>query len=217
MIKVGIIGASGMAGRTIYKLAAATQDLNQIGIVRHEKKAKEVLGDDVQLLSGDIFAMTDSLLSRFDVIVDAFGTNPADADRHLKLAEKLVNLARKNKIRLIFILGAGSLQTGEDEHLFVDDLEKIPASSSWINTPRQQLKELQYLETITDVDWVGISPAATFEPGPAASYQLGKDTLLYNGQGESKVTTGTMAEVIVKEILVPQFHQERFTVVNTGK
>lgn len=114
--------------------------------------------------------MTDSLLSRFDVIVDAFGTNPADADRHLRLAEKLVNLARKNKIRLIFILGTGSLQTGEDEHLFVDDLEKIPASSSWINTPRQQLKELQYLETITDVDWVGISPAATFEPGPAASY-----------------------------------------------
>lgn len=114
-------------------------------------------------------------------------------------------------------MGAGSLQTGEDEYLFVDDLEKIPASSSWINTPRQQLKELQYLETITDVDWVGISPAVTFELGPAASYQLGKDTLLYNGQGESKVTTGTMAEVIVKEILVPQFHQERFTVVNTGK
>lgn len=47
MIKVGIIGASGMAGRTIYKLVAATQDLNPIGIVRHEKKAKEVLGDDV--------------------------------------------------------------------------------------------------------------------------------------------------------------------------
>lgn len=85
MIKVGIIGASGMAGRTIYKLAAATQDLNPIGIVRHEKKAKEVLGDDAQLLSGDIFAMTDSLLSRFDVIIDAFGTNPADADRHLQL------------------------------------------------------------------------------------------------------------------------------------
>lgn len=43
--------------------------------------------------------MTDSLLSRFDVIVDAFGTNPADADRHLKAAEKLINLARKNKIK----------------------------------------------------------------------------------------------------------------------
>ena len=112
MIKVGIIGASGMAGRTIYKLAAATQDLNPIGIVRHEKKAKEVLGDDAQLLSGDIFAMTDSLLSRFDVIIDAFGTNPADADRHLKLAEKLINLARKNKIRLIFILVRGACKLG---------------------------------------------------------------------------------------------------------
>lgn len=217
MIKVGIIGASGMAGRTIYQLAAAHPELAVTGIVRHEGKARKVLGNDAQLLSGDIFAMIDSLLARFDVIIDAFGTNPADAARHIQLAEKLIGLARQKKLRLIFILGAGSLRTGADQHLLVDDLEKLPNAGDWINVPRQQVKELQYLEAVTDVDWVGISPAATFEPGPAADYRLGKDELLFNDQGESKVTTGTMAEVVINEILAPQFHQERFTVVNTSE
>lgn len=217
MIKVGIIGASGMAGSAIYKLAAAQPGLDVTGIVRHEGKAKKMLGDDAQLISGDIFSMIDSVLARFDVIVDAFGTNPADAERHLKLAEKLINLARKDKIRLIFILGAGSLHTGDDQHLFVEDIEKLPDSGSWINTPRQQVKELQYLEAITDVDWVGISPAASFEPGPVSDYKLGKDELMFNDQGESKVTTGTVAEIVVSEIVAPKFHHERFTVVNTGE
>ncbi|MBB1062984.1 NAD(P)-dependent oxidoreductase [Limosilactobacillus fastidiosus] len=217
MIKVGIIGASGMAGSAIYKLAATQPGLDVTGIVRHEGKAKKVLGSDARLISGDIFSMTDSVLSRFDVIVDAFGTNPANAERHLKLAEKLINLARKDKIRLIFILGAGSLHTGDDQHLFIEDIEKLPNSGSWINTPRQQVKELRYLEAITDVDWVGISPAASFEPGPVSDYQLGKDELMFNDQGESKVTTGTLAEVVVSEIVAPKFHRERFTVVNTEK
>ena len=216
MTKVGIIGASGMAGSAIYKLATAQPGLDVTGIVRHEGKAKKVLGDDAQLLSGDIFAIIDSVLARFDVIIDAYGTNPANAERHIKLAEKLISLARKDKIRLIFILGAGSLQTGNDRHLFIKDIEKMPDSETWINTPRQQLKELQYLEAITDVDWVGISPAANFEPGPVSDYKLGKDELLFNEQGESKVTTGTVAEIVVSEILAPQYHQGRFTVVNTG-
>ena len=86
-----------------------------------------------------------------DRIIDAYGTNPANAERHIKLAEKLISLARKDKIKLIFILGAGSLQTGNDRHLFIKDIEKMPDSETWINTPRQQLKELQYLEAITDV------------------------------------------------------------------
>lgn len=130
MIRVGIIGASGMAGSAIYKLASTKKDLNVTGIVRNESKARKILGDDANLISGDIFALNDSLLSRFDVIVDAYGTSPENADRQVKLAEKLVVLARKQKIRLIFILGAGSLKTGKDKHLFVDDIEKMPGAET---------------------------------------------------------------------------------------
>ncbi len=50
-------------------------------------RPEKILGDDANLISGDIFALNDSLLSRFDVIVDAYGTSPENADRQVRLAE----------------------------------------------------------------------------------------------------------------------------------
>ncbi len=106
------------------------------------------------------------------------------------------------------------MHTGEDHHLVVDDIAKMDGSDAWINTPRQQLKELEYLNTVDDVDWVGISPSMIFESGPATKYIEGTDELLYNDQGDSKLTSGTMAKVVIKEAIDPVHHQERITVAN---
>lgn len=214
MKKVGIIGASGMAGRAIYKLVTNNSQLEPTGIIRNEDKARKVLGNNANLLIGDALAMDNEELTRFDVLVDALGTMPAQADQQIELAKKLIEVARQSKARVIFILGAGSLKTGEDHHLFVKDLEKLPNAESWVNTPRQQLKELQFLKTINDVDWLGISPSANFTAGPATNYILGKDELLKNKAGESKTNSGTMAEVIVSEIIEPVHHKQRITVAN---
>ncbi len=213
-MKVGVIGASGMAGSAIYKLAKQNPKIDVTGIVRHESKAKKVLGDDAKLIVGDIFALSDNILDKFDVIIDAFGTDPKNAEEHVRLAKKLINLARKNKIRVIFILGAGSLHTGDDEHLVVDDIAQMDNADTWINTPRQQLKELEYLNSVDDVDWLGISPALQFEAGQATEYIEGTDELLYNKDGDSKLTSGTMATVVIKETVDPVHHQERITIAN---
>ncbi|XGK33793.1 NAD(P)-dependent oxidoreductase [Lactobacillus acidophilus] len=213
-MKVGVIGASGMAGSAIYKLAKQNPEIDVTGIVRHESKAKKVLGDDAKLIVGDIFALSDNILDKFDVIIDAFGTDPKNAEEHVRLAKKLINLARKNKIRVIFILGAGSLHTGDDEHLVVDDIAQMDNADTWINTPRQQLKELEYLNSVDDVDWLGISPALQFEAGPATEYIEGTDELLYNKDGDSKLTSGTMATVVIKETVDLVHHQERITIAN---
>ena len=213
-MKVGVIGASEMAGSAIYKLAKQNLEIDVTGIVRHESKAKKVLGDDAKLIVGDIFALSDNILDKFDVILDAFGTDPKNAEEHVILAKKLINLVRKNKIRVIFILGAGSLHTGDDEHLVVDDIAQMDNADTWINTPRQQLKELEYLNSIDDVDWLGISPALQFEAGPATEYIEGTDELLYNKDGDSKLTSGTMATVVIKETVDSVHHQERITIAN---
>lgn len=214
MQKVGIIGASGMAGSAIYKLASQQSELQVTGIVRNKAKAEKVLGSDANLLIGDILNMNDSLLEKFDVIVDAFGTSPEKAADHITLAKKLTTIAKRNKARIIFVLGAGSLHTGEDKHLVVEDIAAMDGSDAWINTPRQQLKELEFLNNVDDVDWLGISPSMLFEAGPATDYIIGKDELLYNAKDESKVTSGTMAKLVVSEILSPEHHQERITIVN---
>src|SRR5699024_11720151 len=107
MIRVGIIGASGMAGSAIYKLASTKKDLNVTGIVRNESKARKILGDDANLISGDIFALSDSLLSRFDVIVDAYGTSPEDRkstrlnSSHVSISYAVFCL--KKKIKFMYI------------------------------------------------------------------------------------------------------------------
>lgn len=214
MQKVGIIGASGMAGSAIYKLASQQPELQVTGIVRNKTKAEKVLGSDANLLIGNILDMNDSLLEKFDVIVDAFGTSPEKAADQVTLAKKLITIAKRNKARVIFILGAGSLHTGEDKHLVVEDIAKMDGADAWINTPRQQLEELEYLNNIDDVDWLGISPSMLFEAGPATDYIIGEDELLYNAKNESRVTSGTMAKLVVSEILNPEHHQERITIVD---
>lgn len=214
MKKVGIIGASGMAGSAIYELASEQPELEVTGIVRNKAKAEKVLGSNANLLIGNILDMNDSLLEKFDVIVDAFGTSPEKAADQITLAKKLITIAKRNKARVIFILGAGSLYTGEDHHLVVEDIAAMDGADAWINTPRQQLKELEFLNNVNDVDWLGISPSMLFEAGPATDYIVGEDELLYNAENESKVTSGTMAKLVVSEILNPEHSQERITIVN---
>lgn len=166
MKKVAIIGASGMAGRAIYRLASQEDDWVVTGIVRNDRKAHRALGRTAHLFVADALEMPERELTDYDVIVDAFGTSPVRAGEQVYLAKKLVEVARQSHAKLVFILGAGSLHTGADHHLVVEDLAKTPDAESWINTPRQQKRELDFLQGVDDVDWLGISPSLTFKEGP---------------------------------------------------
>lgn len=214
MIKVGIIGGSGMAGSAIYQAAKAAGYL-PTAIVRSEQKAKEVLGADASILVTDAFTLTKADLQTYDVVVNAFSALPAQAYRHTDLAAHLVKELRETTApRLIFILGAGSLFTGDDHHRVAQDILADPDNDSWSAIPANQLKELLFLEQVDNVDWVGISPGSLFEAGPETSALEGQDELLVADNGQSVTTSGTMAAAVVKEIADQQHHHERFTVIN---
>ena len=215
MTKVGIIGATGMAGSAAFKEAQAAS-LNVTAIVRNTAKAKKELGDSIQILEKDAFSLTKEDLAGFDVVVDAFSTAPAQAYLHVDLTAHLISLFREEESpRFIFILGAGSLHTGDDDHLVVEDIKKVPGAESFINTPINQLAELHFLQDVTNVNWVGISPASSFVAGDAAENILyGTEELLTDKNGKSETTGGTMAKAIVQEIQESSHHQERFTVAN---
>jgi putative NADH-flavin reductase len=210
-MKIGIIGATGNAGRALFH-ESAKRGHQTTAIVRSAAKAAEVLGADAEVLERDAFSLGAEDLAAFDVVVNAFGTAPHEAYRHVDLARSLVELAGETTPRLVFILGAGSLTTGDDDHLFVEDIRNIPGAEAWISIPENQLKELEYLRGVSDVDWVGVSPSALFTPGDATTPVLGTDRLLYAGDGESHTTTGTMAVAILDEIEKPAHRQTRFTV-----
>lgn len=210
-MKIGIIGASGMAGQAVYK-EALKRGHQPVGIVRNEGQALSLLGSEASLMIKDAFLLTKEELESFDVVVNAFAAAPARAYLHVDLAARLTALLRETeKPRLFFILGAGSL-LDQEEHPFVETLKKTPGAEDWISIPVNQFKELQFLQNVDDVNWVGVSPSAEFIPGEARRPVLGQNHLLTASDSKSHVTSGTMAAAILDEIEKPSHKRERFTV-----
>lgn len=169
-MKIMIIGATGMAGRAITELALARG--HQVLAIGRNADKLAALPANAQLTTRavDAFELTKTDLTAVDVVVDAMAAAPDHAYLHVDLATQLVAKLRDTEHpRLVFILGAGSLTTGPDHHLFVHDLEQDPAAASFIAVPQNQLTELKFLRTVTNVNWVGFSPAADFHAGPAVA------------------------------------------------
>lgn len=212
-MKIAIIGATGMAGTALYE-ESVSRGHEVTAIVRDKDKAVSLLGDGVKVIVKDVFELTQSDLKEFDVIVNAFATTPAKAYLHLDLAAKLVGFFRETQSpRLFFILGAASL-LDENDKLFLDTLKTIPDAASWISIPTEAYKTLNFLRSIENVNWVGVSPSIEFIAGDATVPVIGKDHLLTSSSGKSVVTSKTMAVAIMNEIENPQFINTRFTVCN---
>lgn len=212
-MKIAIIGATGMAGTALYK-ESVSRGHEVTAIVRHKDKAISLFGEDVKVIDKDVFELTKSDFNGFDVIVNAFATAPNTAYLHLDLAAKLVHMFRETESpRLFFVLGAASL-LDENGKLFLDTMRTLPDVASWISIPIEAYKTLEFLRSIENVNWVGVSPSFEFIPGEATVPVLGKDHLLKSSEGKSVVTSGTMAVAILNEIEHPQFIRTRFTVCN---
>lgn len=210
-MKIAIIGASGMAGSAIYQEAAA-RGHEVTGIVRNAEHAVEKLGNHAKLLVKDAFSLTKGDLSAYDVVVSAFSAPPDQAYQHVDLTAHLVALLRETKTpRLFFILGAGSLLDANHQP-FVETIRREPGSDAWVAIPENQYKQLQFLRGVNNVNWVGVSPSATFKAGAASVPVLGQDHLLTAADGQSHTTSGTMAKAILNEIENPSVFQARFTV-----
>lgn len=212
-MRLAIIGATGMAGTALYK-EGVSRGHEVTAIVRNKDKAVSLLGRDVKIVEKDVFDLSRSDIDGFDVVVNAFSTSPDKAYLHLDLAAKLIALFRETECpRLFFILGAGSL-LDQEGNLFLDTIKTAPNADSWISIPIEAYKTLHFLQSIENVNWVGVSPSAEFVPGEATVPVLGKDHLLSSANGKSIVTSGTMAVAILDEIEKPQFIRTRFTVCN---
>ena len=214
-MKITIIGATGMAGSALVTEALRRGHTVTALARSADKLAKLPTHPQLTTRVQDAFALTTDELDTADVVIDAFATAPSLAFQHVDLAASLVAKLRATTTpRLVFILGAGSLHTGDDHHLFVNDIAKDPNAASFLSVPQNQLKELNFLRDVDNVNWVGVSPAANFHPGEATPYLMGTDELLVNEAKASGTSAGTMVVAILDELEHPQHHQTRFTVAD---
>ena len=63
------------------------------------------------------------------------------------------------------------------------------------------------------IDWVFFSPAGIIEPGlRTGKFRLGKDDMVVNEKGESKISVQDYAVAMIDELEKPAHHKERFTI-----
>lgn len=216
-MQVFVIGATGMAGSAFVQ-AAVAQGMAVIANGRNADKltALQKQYSAIQILAKDAFQLELTDFADSDVIIDAFATTPEKAYLHVDLATRLVSQFRENKkVRLGFILGAGSLLIGNDQHVLLSDIEQSANTNAETAIPHYQYQELEFLQLVDNVDWFGISPGLNFVPGPKDQQILtGDNKLMFNQQGQSQTTAGTMATALTQEIWQPTHHQQRFTVID---
>lgn len=213
-MKTALIGASGFVGSAIlnellargYEVEALVRNPGNVKVENDRLTVKKVDVADTEALAAD--------LKGYDTVISAYNpgwTNPDIYNLTLQNYPRILRAAKEAGVkRLLIVGGAGTLFCAPG--LRVVDSGVIPAE---IMGGVKSLGEF-YLGTLAnekDIDWVFFSPAGSLEPGEATgTYRLGKDDLIVDSEGKSRITVGDYARAMVDEFETPAHHHERFTI-----
>ncbi|MBU3128930.1 NAD(P)-dependent oxidoreductase [Clostridium tagluense] len=209
-MKIAIIGANGNVGKVILE-EALTRNYEVTAIVHNQAKYMNKQGG-LKIIEADAFDET-SLVNAIkgnDLVISAFGPKLGAEDSLLSVTKNLINATKKALVpRLIAIGGAGSLYVAPG--LKLGDSENFPADWKPISSAHTSALELYKNEN--ELDWTVLSPAALFESGSrTGKYKLGKEDLIVDDKGASKISFQDYAQALLDEASNPKFSRQRFTI-----
>jgi putative NADH-flavin reductase len=205
-MKIILYGASGRSGSRILKeLQSRGHDVT--AVVRHPEKlpaGTKSLSDD--LSSTDRIA---EIIAGADVVISAYMPPPDDTDQLIPVTTRLIEAIGKAKTpRLIVVGGAASLEVAPGVTLL--DSGHLPAE--WVAIATSHARTLELLKN-SSINWTYFSPAAFFEPGErTGNFRLGKDQLIADANGQSRISMEDYAIALADEIEKPAHERARFTI-----
>ncbi|MCS3552892.1 MULTISPECIES: NAD(P)-dependent oxidoreductase [unclassified Sphingobacterium] len=206
-MKVAIIGASGFIGSAILN-EALSRGHDITAIVRNPEKVT-VSEPRLNVKKGDVIKEEEliSLLKGNEAVISAYSAN--DSSTYVKAITAIINATKKAGItRLLAVSGAGSLEVKPGVQLL--DTPEFPAE--WKGGATATRDAFDVIKQVTDLDWSVLSPAMVIEPGPRTGvFRLGKDQVLFNDKGESKISTVDFAVALLDELERPAHIKQRFT------
>lgn len=214
MKKIVLIGATGFVGTAILN-EAINRDYSVKVIVRDPSKVS-VKSSNLELVKADVMDTNNlvGLLAGVDAVISAYNpgwSNPDIAIDTDKGYKSIIAATKQAKVkRLQIVGGAGSLfvapgKTVVDSGVIPEAI--LPGVLALAKVLKEDLKEEK------DLDWVFFSPAGVIAPGErTAKYRLGKDDLIVDANGESRISVEDYAKAMIDELENPQHHQERFTI-----
>jgi putative NADH-flavin reductase len=211
-MRVAIIGASGGIGSFIRDEALA-RGHQVTAIVRHPEKIT-VQNPRLTVVKADILkGKVDELVQGHDAVISAYNPgwdNPDIYNEHIKGAQAIISGVKKSGIkRLLVVGGAGTLEVAPGVQLI--DTQDFPEQvKGGVLGTRETLYMLRKED---ELEWTFLSPPSKIAPGERTGhYRVGKDQLLKDKDGESKISTQDYAIAMLDELENPKHIRERFTV-----
>ena len=211
-MKIAVIGASGQIGAFIRDEALA-RGHQVTAIVRHPEKIP-VQNPRLHVVEADILKdKVDELVKGQDAVISAYNPgwkNPDMYNEQIEGYKRIISGVKESGIkRLLVVGGAGSLEVAPgvqvlDTTSFSEQVKKGVLATREVLYMLREEKELE---------WTFLSPPTSIKPGERTGhYRVGKDQLLKNKEGESKISTPDYAVAILDELENRQHIRERFTV-----
>jgi putative NADH-flavin reductase len=201
-MKIALIGATGFIGSRL--LAELTSRGHQVtAIVRNPEKVPQ--GAGVTAKKGDVYDKDGLavLLAGRDAVISAVHYTASDP------ATLLAAVKQSGVKRYLVVGGAGSLEVAPGVKLF--DTKEFPAI--YLDEAKKGGAYLDLLKGENGLDWTFLSPSALIEPGErTGKFRLGKDQLLVDDKGQSRISAEDYAIALVDELEKPAHSRQRFTV-----
>lgn len=201
-MKIALIGATGFIGSRL--LAELTSRGHQVtAIVRNTENVPQ--GAGVTAKKGDVYDRDGlaALLAGHDAVISAVHYTASDP------ATLLGAVKQSGVKRYLVVGGAGSLEVAPGVKLF--DTKEFPAI--YLDEARKGGAYLDLLKGESGLDWTFLSPSALIEPGErTGKFRLGKDQLLVDDKGQSRISAEDYAVALADEVEKPAHSRQRFTV-----
>ena len=205
-MKVVLYGATGNSGsRILHELTSRGHDVT--AVARNTGK----LPAGVKSVSDDLSSVDRiaEIVTGADAVVSAYMPPPDDTDQLVETTKRLVEAVRKANVpRLVVVGGAASLEVAPGVTL----LSSGHLPKEWVPIATSHAKALEVLKA-SDINWTYFSPAGFFEPGErTGKFRLGKDRLVTDDRGNSRISFEDYAVALVDELENPANERARFTI-----
>jgi putative NADH-flavin reductase len=211
-MKIAVIGASGQIGAFIRDEALA-RGHQVTAIVRHPEKIT-VQNPLLTVVKADVLKdEVGELVKGHDAVISAYNpgwSNPDIYDEQIEGYKAIISGVKKSGIkRLLVVGGAGTLEVAPGIQL-LDTVSFPEQVKKGVLATRETLYMLREEK---ELGWAFLSPPSSIAPGERTGhYRVGKDQLLKNKEGESRISTQDYAVAMLDELENPQHIRERFTV-----
>jgi uncharacterized protein len=207
-VKVVLYGATGKVGSIILKelvdrghaVIAAARTPEKVQKLKNVTAVQDNLSDPKK---------TAGIVKDADAVISAYGPPPDDTNQLVGAMDCLIKgIEEAGGPRLIVVGGAGSLFVAPGVTL--RDSGHVP--KEWIPIIDAHIEAFRKLKQ-SGIDWTYLSPAAFFEPGErTGKFRLGKDDLITDAQGNSRISFADYAIALVDELENAQHRRARFTI-----